>query len=53
MDPLTQWGKVAELSLELIIRIYDDTPKERRIENIEKWYEVLDGFRKIGDKLSA
>lgn len=37
--------QVAKLALELTIRIYDDTPKERRVAEIERWYKILDEIR--------
>lgn len=41
MDPYILFG--LEL-LKLINKIYDDTPPERREENMERWYKFLDFF---------
>lgn len=41
MDPLTLGLSVLDRSLELVNKIYDDTPKEIRVENIKDWYDFL------------
>ena len=50
MDPYVLLG--LEL-LKLINKIYDDTPPERREENMERWYKFWDDFGSVfkGKKL--
>jgi len=45
------YEKVIELALELALKIYDDTPKANRVENLERWYRFIDRLEALAGKV--